>query len=55
MVYTSSATVVIGADEELLEGVDESKPYPDKHMDAYTDTKVSAYRLYNNDQPSYQN
>jgi hypothetical protein len=40
MVYTSSAAVVIGATETLLEGIDETKPYPDQHMDAYTITKV---------------
>ena len=40
LVYTSSATVVIGKHETLLEGIDETKPYPKEHMDLYTSTKV---------------
>lgn len=42
LVYTSSPSVVFGTDD--LCGVDESVPYPDRHLAAYPQTKAVAER-----------
>ncbi len=43
LVYTSSASVVFHGGD--LEGADESSPYPEHHLTAYTRTKAQAERL----------
>jgi len=43
LVYTSSPSVVFGDDE--LCGVDESQPYPARHLAYYPETKAEAERL----------
>lgn len=45
LVYTSSPSVVIGADAGDIAGADESRPYPDRYATAYPATKAEAERL----------
>ncbi len=43
LVYTSTPSVVFG--DEPLCGVDESQPYPSRHLAAYPETKAAAERM----------
>ena len=43
LVYTSSPSVVFGTDD--LCGVDESRPYPDRYLAHYPETKAAAERM----------
>ena len=44
LVYTSTSTVVLGKDRTPRFS-DESHPYPDDHLDIYTETKAKAEKL----------